>query len=98
MVSMGENIGVEESGKGEKYFRPVLVLRKFNKDFALCAPLSTTEKEGVYYYKFSFKGKISTALISQIKPVDAKRFEYRMGSVGSVSLSSIKTKIRNMIS
>lgn len=98
MVSVGENIGVEESGKGDNYLRPVVVIKKFNKEFSLCIPLSSTLKEGLYYFKFSFKQKISNALLSQIKPVDVKRFVYRMGWVNYRVLHELKTKTRNMIS
>lgn len=98
MISLGENVGCEESGKGRIYSRPIVVVKKFNKDFCLAIPLSTTNKEGLYYYKFSFKNGISNALLSQIKPVDSKRFAYRMGSVGNVVLGVLKAKTRNMIS
>ena len=31
-VSLGQNVGYEANGKNEKFERPVLVVRKFNKD------------------------------------------------------------------
>ncbi len=98
MVNFGENIGVEEGGKGEEFLRPLVVIKKFNKDFALCIPLSTTKKTGIYYHQFNFKDSISNALLSQVKAVDAKRFKYRMGNINSEILNELKTKTRNLIS
>lgn len=97
MTNLGENLGAEETGKGAEFLRPVLVLKKFNAEFSLCVPLSTTEKEGKYYHHFSFKGKVSNGLLSQVRSTDAKRFKYRLGKINKVDLADLKTKTRNMI-
>jgi len=31
-LKMGENIGFEQNGKGEDFVRPIIILKKFNKD------------------------------------------------------------------
>lgn len=54
-TSIGQNIRCEEDGKGERFLRPVLILRKFNQSFYLGVPLSTTKKRGMYYYAFIYK-------------------------------------------
>lgn len=97
MANLGENIGVEEVGKGDQFLRPIIVIKKFNSEFGIGIPLSTTDKEGVHYFKFQFQQKTSNALLSQIKSIDAKRFKYRIGRVGKQVLEDIKTKARNLI-
>lgn len=48
-VSIGINVGYEEDGKHEKFLRPVLVLRKFNRKLFLGVPMSTKIKDSRYY-------------------------------------------------
>ena len=95
--NLGENIGSEECGKGNDFLRPVLVVRKFNKDYALVVPLSITNKTGKYYFSFEFKGKSSNALLPQVRDMDSKRFRYRLGKIAPSSFLLIKEKIRSKI-
>ena len=79
-VSVGQNVGFETYGKGEEFLRPVVVIKKFGKDSFYGVPLSTNNKEGYFYYTFSYKeGVKSTALLSQVRLFDAKRVKYRSG-------------------
>ncbi len=36
---LGENVGFEQSGKGDAFLRPVLVFKKFSKNTILAIPL-----------------------------------------------------------
>ena len=45
-VSLGENIGTEENGKGETFVRPVLILKVFGEASTLVIPLTSSQKEG----------------------------------------------------
>jgi mRNA-degrading endonuclease toxin of MazEF toxin-antitoxin module len=78
---LGENIGNEEDGKGQDFLRPVVVLKVYNNEFCLVAPLSSKTKKNKYYVNFVFNNKPQSALISQIKSVDVRRFHYKMGTV-----------------
>ena len=44
--SIGFNVGFEQDGRGEKFARPVLVFKKFNKEVFWAIPLSTKIKTG----------------------------------------------------
>jgi len=35
-AALGANIGFEQDGRGEQYLRPVVVIRKFNKEMDRC--------------------------------------------------------------
>jgi hypothetical protein len=52
---IGLNIGDEENGKSEKYHRPILVIKKFNRNIFLGIPLATQVKDNPYYYQFIFQ-------------------------------------------
>ncbi len=98
MVHVGENVGVEEGGKGDDFMRPVVVIKKFNNSFCICVPLSTTRKTGIYYHQFEFQKKTSNALLSHVKSIDVKRFRYRLGRISAKHLEELKTKTRILLS
>lgn len=43
-AKIGKNIGFEQNGTGNKFIRPILILKKFNRSLFYAIPLSTTEK------------------------------------------------------
>lgn len=70
-VSIGQNIGYEVYGKGEKFLRPVVIFRKINKNTFLAIPLTSKIKED----------KQNSAILSQVKTIDAKRLAYKTGNL-----------------
>lgn len=95
---LGVNIGDEEDGKGGLFLRPVLVLRKLNKRIFFGVPLSSVIKENhSYYHKFEFKGKSQSVILAQVKLLDAKRFEEKMGAVGKGEFELIKEKCKTLM-
>ena len=92
-VSIGHNVGVEEDGKGENFARPVLVVRGFSRYQFWGVPLSTTEKDGKYYHKFVVNGKVSTALLSQMRVYDTRRFINKYGYASQRDFAVIREKL-----
>lgn len=97
-VSIGHNVGVEEDGKGPMFNRPVLVVKGFSKYQFWGVPLSTTKKTGQYYHHFVVNGKVSTALLSQLKVFDTKRLINKYGMVGIKDFQTIKQKLISFLS
>ncbi len=94
----GANVGDEQDGKGSRFLRPVLIVRKFNKRIFVGLPFSTVIKENnLFYHQFEFKGKKQSVIISQIRLLDSKRLEERMGSIGKMEFDTIKEKSMNLI-
>ncbi len=95
---LGINIGFEQDGQGDKFLRPVVILKKFNNEVFWGVPLTKTRKEGKYYFKFLFnKKQQSIAIISQLRLIDAKRLLYKIGDIGEEDFSALKQKIRQII-
>lgn len=93
---VGENVGFEQDGKGRLFARPVIVLKKFNRELFLGIPLTSNDKLGKYYYSFHFKGRKSTAILSQIKAIDSARISgNRIGTVGSKTFWDIRKRLKN---
>ena len=93
--ALGMNVGFEQDGRGEKFLRPVIILKKFNQEIFLGIPLTGTAKTGKYYYAFSFKkGIISTAILSQVRLLDGKRLYYKAGFVPAKDFMEIKKRLK----
>ena len=94
---LGENIGYEQDGRGESFLRPVVVVKKFNNELLWAVPLTTNKKISSFYFSFIFSGKHSTGILSQIRPIDAKRLKYKIGDISQVDFEVLKTKIRQFL-
>ena len=88
---LGLNLGFEEDGKNHNYERPVLVLRKFNKNLLWVLPLTTTQKEGEFYHKISIGDRNGSVILSQVRTVSSKRLLRRMGRVSHEDYKSISS-------
>lgn len=97
-VSIGINVGFEEDGKHDKFIRPVLVLRKFNREMFLGIPMSTKLKDNPYYKTVSVNDRIVSVLISQIRVFSAKRIQDKLAELDKNDFEKIKEDVVNMIS
>ena len=89
--SIGQNIGDEEYGKGAMFSRPVLVLKKYNKNLFFGIPLTTKIKDNLYYSRLVFKDKEICAMLSQGWVLDSRRMGAKMGTVSRNDYNQIKT-------
>ena len=96
-LSIGENIGFEQNGKGEIFSRPVLVLKKFSKNLFFGVPLSTQIKEGSFFFTFELLGKQSNALLVQGRLYDSKRLENKIGMIKIDDFTRLKKKFRELL-
>jgi len=96
-VKLGKNVGYEENGKGEDFLRPVIVLRKFNNNVFLCTPLTSAEKNGIFYFQFFFRGKNNNAILSQMRLIDSKRLVSKIGMISREDFFDLKRKISKLL-
>lgn len=96
--SLGANVGFEQDGRGNSFLRPVIILKKFNNMICLVIPLTKNYKTGIHYFNFSFSDDfISTAILSQIRLIDAKRLEYKIGSISEGDFNGLKQKLSQLL-
>ena len=88
--AFGENIGVEINGKGDYFTRPVLVLRKLNRNFFIGIPLTTKKHDGSWFATFVFDGRVEYAVLAQVRVLSVSRLYNRMGFITDSDLASIK--------
>lgn len=96
-VSIGHNVGTEEDGKGDMFNRPVLIVKGFSRYQFWGVPLSTTEKTGVYYHQFVLNGKVSSALLSQLRVYDTRRLISKLGMASIKDYATIKKKLADFL-
>jgi mRNA interferase MazF len=96
--SLGVNVGFEEDGKGVSSERPVLIIKGFNKQLCWIVPLSTSCKQNPYYVSIgTVNGKGSSAMVSQMRPIDTKRLINYIGFLNNETFHKIKEAIRNIL-
>ena len=91
--SLGFNVGDEEDGKNDKFERPVLVLKKFNRKIVLTVPLTTKVKENPYYFPFIHEDVKFAVIFSQLRLLSTNRLTRRIRKIDSVLFKQIKKKI-----
>ncbi len=93
-ANLGQNINVEINGKNKTFERPVLVLKKFNKDALWVIPLTRTFKNNKYYFKI-FEN--SFVVFSQLKMISSKRLSRKMKTLPNSKFKEAKNKIKNLL-
>jgi len=94
---LGNNVGTEQDGSGEDFLRPVLILRKFNKDALTVIPLTRKEKNTEHYYFFETSDGKSTAILSQTRLIDARRLSYLISTISKDDFKALKEKLRALL-
>jgi len=78
-LSLGVNIGVEIDGKHSSFERPVLVVRKFNRQMVWVLPITSRGKDARFYCKYLFNGREYFVVLTQPRTVSTKRFLRKIG-------------------
>jgi mRNA interferase MazF len=76
--SLGVNVGYEQDGTNDLFERPVLVVKKFNRDVLWVLPLTGTDKKSPYYVPVTIGDKNSVVILSQLRLISAKRLQRYM--------------------
>jgi mRNA-degrading endonuclease toxin of MazEF toxin-antitoxin module len=97
-ANIGENIGYEQNGKGEDFMRPLLVFRKYSNKLFCGIPLSTTPREGSFFFNFKFlEDKVSSALLVQTKTFDVKRLDRKIGTLNKKDFEQLEQKMKELM-
>jgi mRNA-degrading endonuclease toxin of MazEF toxin-antitoxin module len=95
--SFGKNIGDEENGKGGNFMRPVIFIRKFNKNICLVVPTSSQLKDNQYYFEIQYKNKQYSALLSHLRTIDTKRLKGKIARLNMKDFEKLKGKILEVV-
>lgn len=95
---LGVNVGSEEDGKGINYLRPVLVLRKFNKNIFYGLPITSKNKKDIFHADINSGEILGSVILSQMRLIDAKRLSHLFSKITDDELEYIKKKLKELIS
>lgn len=98
----GENVGFEQDGRGDQFLRPVVIVRKFNNEIFWGVPLTRTKKRLPFYFSFRMQAdpvseEDSTAVLSQLRLVDAKRLRRHIGYISEGDVTLLKQKLKALL-
>lgn len=97
--SVGENVGVEASGKGRDFTRPVIVLKKFGRLAFFGIPTTTnTDRNGAWYVHFKHKGVDGVAMLTQARMFSYKRLSTKMGRLDDEDYKKVKEAFGRLFS
>lgn len=95
--SIGYNLGDEQDGKNELFERPILIVKKFNNKVCWALPMTTKQKEGIYYHQLEHDGKMFSVILSQLRLVSVKRFRRFVRKISPHQFEQIQEKLIGFI-
>lgn len=90
---LGLNVGIEQDGNLKFYSRPVLIYKKVNEVSFICLPLTHTLMHDSANFAIYFNDDLHTVRIAQIRTLDAKRLDEKIGTISEVLFSKIKNTV-----
>ena len=101
---LGENIGFEQDGQDDLFLQPVVIIRKFNNEILWGVPLTRRKKDLPFYFAFFIHSETgaqdeeqSTAILSQMRLIDAKRLRRMIGYISEKDITILKKKLKALL-
>lgn len=96
--SFGVNVGSEVCGKNVSFRRPVLILKKLSQTSFIGVPLSTKANTGSWYIEVTHSdGMKNTANVAQIRYIDYRRLDKRIGTLDSIDFEKVKNQLKTVL-
>ncbi|MCK9368474.1 type II toxin-antitoxin system PemK/MazF family toxin [Candidatus Dojkabacteria bacterium] len=92
-VHLGANIGSEIEGKGTKFLRPMIIIRKYSPQLFLGIPLSSKLKNIWSYIPIIINTRKESLLITQSRSISSKRLLHRFGEISEKELRKVKKQL-----
>lgn len=96
-ASLGVNIGFEQDGKNERFERPILVLKKFNKNVLWILPLTSRSRDGKYYYELEYNGRKFQVILSQLRLISSRRLTRKIRRLSAGEFNEIRTRLKGFL-
>ncbi|MBI2097702.1 MAG: type II toxin-antitoxin system PemK/MazF family toxin [Candidatus Vogelbacteria bacterium] len=71
--ALGANVGVETDGKNDNFERPVLIVKRFNRDMIWIVPITSTVGDKRFYHPIKYGPYRRWLILSQLKTISSKR-------------------------
>lgn len=93
---LGVNIGHEQDGGGKTFARPAVVYKKINNYTCIIIPL-TTRKPRRGEMSIQINGKTAVFLIHQIRLIDSKRLNVKIGELVHENYVQIQKAVHRIL-
>ena len=96
---LGQNVGTELNGKNDRFNRPVLIIKKFNREMLWILPMTTTDKESRYYLPTAFENgqKQSKVVLSQIRTISSLRLIKKQRTLPETEFKTVRAKLLELL-
>ena len=95
--ALGLNVGFEQDGKNNNFERPVLILKKFNKDVLWTVPLTSKNRTGKYYFQVKYNNRTFSVILSQIRLISSKRLLRKIRTFSDIEFEKVRESIKKLI-
>lgn len=96
-ASIGANVGFEQNGKHESYERPIVILKKFNKEVLWVLPMTSREKTGKYYFESKYNGEKSFVVLSQLRVISSRRLLRKIRVMEEAQFEELRKLVKDLI-
>jgi mRNA interferase MazF len=95
---LGVNVGTEQDGRGKWFVRPCVILRGFGSEACLVVPLTTSPRKHLLRVSVGVvDGRSARANLSQLRVVDTRRLESKIGFLEREYFANIQKAARDLL-
>lgn len=95
--SLGVNIGAEIDGKHERFERPVVVMKVYNKETLVILPITSKEKNNIFHYKIETEAKVAWVKLTQARVISTKRLIRKVDVLDEVSFRALQIAWKDVL-
>jgi len=95
--SVGINVSRESCGKGNRFSRPVLIIKKLSTSTFIGIPMTSKLKQGSWFAEVDVAGQARVAQLNQIRMFSTNRLQRCMAMLSSHDLARIKEELSNLL-
>ena len=96
--ALGVNVGFEQDGTGEEFERPILIIKGMSRTTCYVVPLTTSTKKHPLRIPIGpVEGKEATALMSQMRLIDTRRFVNKIGFLDQEIFERIRKAAKGVL-
>jgi mRNA interferase MazF len=96
--SIGTNIGSEICGKGDKFSRPILILKRTSPTMFIGIPATSKQKIRWDYHPVTIKGQLSYLQLSGVRSLDARRLVSKIEKLSEHVFADVLTAFYKIFS
>ncbi len=97
-MHIGLNVGHEQNGHGDKFLRPVLILKRINRHLFVGIPQTSKDKiDHEYYYKYKHNTRQLILLLLQIRVFSSARLHEKLGMLNKEDFIKVKERVKKWL-